>query len=88
MTPVMFMDVIQSFGSLLDRKNNENETERKKYEMGVEKLVEAAEMVEEMKAYLDSLNPELIAKTKQVEETVKKLRIETEKIEVIKEKVD
>lgn len=59
-TPVMFMDVIQSFGSLLDRKNDENETERNKYELGVQKLVEAEEMVKEMEAYLKDLQPELL----------------------------
>ena len=72
-TPVMFMTLFETFEKLLSRKNEEIERERSKYEQGVRKLDEAKTMIEDMEEYLTSLQPTLVAKTKQVEKTVARL---------------
>jgi len=87
-TPVMFMGVFEIFERLLTRKNEEIERERSKYEQGVRKLDEAKVMIEEMEEYLTSLQPSLVAKTKQVERTVKRLELESKEVFAIKEVVD
>ena len=79
-TPVMFMSVFQIFENLLTRKNEEIERERSKYEQGVRKLDEAKIMIEEMEEMLTNLQPELVAKTKQVERTVKRLEKESKEV--------
>ena len=87
-TPVMFMDVFDLFGTLLTRKNEENEKERTKYDLGVRKLDEAKVMIIKMEAELTKLQPELVEKTKEVEKTQRKLEKESKEVFAIKEKVD
>ena len=87
-TPVMFMNVFEIFEKLLSRKNEEIERERSKYEQGVRKLNEAKIMIEEMEEYLTDLQPTLVAKTKQVEASVKKIEKESKEVMAVKEVVD
>lgn len=84
----MFMGVFTTFEKLLTRKNEEIERERSKYEQGVRKLDEAKIMIEEMEEYLTDLQPTLVAKTRQVEATVKKLEKESKEVFAVKEVVD
>ena len=87
-TPVMFMSVFRIFESLLSRKNEEIERERSKYEQGVRKLAEAKTMIETMEETLTKLQPELVAKTKQVDGTAKRLVEESKDVQAIKDGVD
>jgi len=82
------MDVFDLFGTLLTRKNEENEKERTKYDLGVRKLDEAKVMIIKMEAELTKLQPELVEKTKEVEKTQRKLEKESKEVFAIKEKVD
>ena len=45
-------------------------------------------MIEEMEEYLTNLQPTLVAKTKQVEKTVKRLDKESKEVFAVKEVVD
>ena len=84
----MFIDVFDSFGSLLSRKHEENETERQKYDLGVSKLAEAKIMIKEMEIELNNLRPQLTTKSKEVEQTLRKLEVEKAEVEEIERKVD
>ena len=87
-TPTRFIELFGLFAAVMSRKHQQIDEERGKYLVGVQKLVEANEIVDRMKLQLEDLKPVLEAKSKQVEATMVFLDRETKEVEAVKAVVD
>jgi dynein heavy chain len=74
-TPTAYLELIQTFQTLLARKRKEIDLVRRRYDNGLQQLESAGAAVETMKEQLIKLQPELItakAETEQMTEKVDK----------------
>merc|ERR1719428_2746947 len=86
-TPTSFLELIQTFKTLLGEKRKEVTDLKNKYEVGLEKLMTTEQSVEGMKQELIALQPKLIDKNKEVGEMMVVVNEETAKTEKVKEVV-
>lgn len=81
-TPTSYLELINTFKSLLEKKRGEVMKQKSRYEVGLEKLAAAASDVSVMQKELTDLQPELVIASKEVDEMM--IVIERESIEVAK----
>merc|ERR1719265_2871787 len=86
-TPTSFLELIQTFKTLLAAKRKEVTDLKNKYEVGLEKLITTEQSVEGMKVELIELQPKLVEKNKEVGEMMVVVNEETAKTEKVKEVV-
>jgi dynein heavy chain len=86
-TPTSFLELIQTFKTLLGGKRKEVTDLKSKYEVGLEKLITTEHSVEGMKVELIELQPKLVEKNKEVGEMMVVVNEETAKTEKVKEVV-
>ena len=80
-TPTSYLELINTYKKLLKAKRLEVSTIRDRYEIGLEKLLNAEESVSVMKEELIALQPVLVKTSEEVEETLKVVDKETEQAE-------
>lgn len=86
-TPTSFLELIQTFKSLLAEKRDSISSLKSKYEVGLEKLTTTEQSVEGMKQELIALQPKLVEKNKEVGEMMIVVNEESAKTEKVKEVV-
>ncbi|CAJ1405692.1 unnamed protein product [Effrenium voratum] len=86
-TPTSFLELIQTFKSLLGDKRASISSLKSKYEVGLEKLTTTEQSVEGMKQELIALQPKLVEKNKEVGEMMIVVNEESAKTEKVKEVV-
>jgi len=86
-TPTSFLELIQTFKTLLAAKRRQVIDLKLKYETGLEKILTTEGSVEGMKIELINLQPKLVEKTTEVEAMVVVVTGESEKTAVVKDRV-
>merc|ERR1719379_1951884 len=86
-TPTSFLELIQTFLTLLAAKRKDVSDLKSKYDVGIEKLLTTEASVEGMKQELIALQPKLIEKNKEVGEMMIVVNAESEKTAKVKEVV-
>ncbi|XP_078488802.1 dynein axonemal heavy chain 7 isoform X2 [Ciona intestinalis] len=81
-TPTSYLELINTFKSLLGKKRTEVHKLKRRYEVGLEKLNSAASQVADMQKELTDLQPQLVVASKEVDEIM--VNVERESIEVAK----
>ncbi|KAI0217392.1 Dynein heavy chain 7, axonemal [Lamellibrachia satsuma] len=81
-TPTSYLELINTFKTLLGKKRTEVMKAKNRYEVGLEKLLSAASQVSVMQKELTDLQPQLVEASKQVDEIM--IIIERDSIEVAK----
>ncbi|XP_076459412.1 dynein axonemal heavy chain 7-like [Babylonia areolata] len=81
-TPTSYLELISTFKTLLDKKRGEVLKQKKRYEVGLEKLESAAGQVAVMQKELTDLQPQLVVASKEVSEIM--VVIERDSVEVAK----
>ena len=87
-TPTSYLELITTFKSLLNVKKDEVGGAKKRYEVGLAKILSCAENVSKMEEELTALQPVLVVKTKEVEDLIVVLDKESADAAVVKEKVE
>uniref|UniRef100_A0A1I8HSD8 Dynein axonemal heavy chain 7 n=1 Tax=Macrostomum lignano TaxID=282301 RepID=A0A1I8HSD8_9PLAT len=82
-TPTSYLELINTYKQLLDAKRTEIHRQKKRYEVGLEKLQQAAVEIGVMQENLTALQPQLVQASKEVDETM--LVVEQESREVAKQ---
>lgn len=62
-TPTSYLELINTFKSLLNKQRNEVYESKARYDNGLAKLKQTADQVNEMQAYLEDLQPKLVEAT-------------------------
>ncbi|EFJ29004.1 inner arm dynein 3-2 [Selaginella moellendorffii] len=83
-TPTSYLELISTFQTLLQTKQEEKLKQKRRYEVGLEKLQSSAEQVAVMQQELQDLMPKLIVTVEEVEKLMAK--VEREKKEVVEPK--
>jgi dynein heavy chain len=65
-TPTSFLELISTFIQLLNEKKNQVTQQRDRYANGYKTLIETEKKVNEMSAYLETLQPKLVVKAEEV----------------------
>ena len=86
-TPTSYLELIQTFKSLLIFKRNEISLMRNRYTGGLEKLAFAATQVAVMQKQLQELQPQLVKTSEETEKLMVKIESETVDVEAKKELV-
>ncbi|XP_030830748.1 dynein heavy chain 7, axonemal isoform X1 [Strongylocentrotus purpuratus] len=81
-TPTSYLELINTFKTLLNKKRMEVYRNKRRYEVGLEKLQSAASQVSTMQGELEELQPQLVVASVEVDEIM--VVIEKESIEVAK----
>ncbi|XP_070188303.1 dynein axonemal heavy chain 7-like isoform X3 [Littorina saxatilis] len=81
-TPTSYLELISTFKTLLDKKRGDVVKQKRRYEVGLEKLESAAGQVAVMQKELTDLQPQLVVASKEVSEIM--IVIEKDSIEVAK----
>ncbi|RDD45105.1 Dynein heavy chain 7, axonemal, partial [Trichoplax sp. H2] len=81
-TPTSYLELISTFKALLNKKRSEVMKAKRRYEIGLEQLVSAADQVSAMQLELENLQPQLKQASKEVDDIM--VVIEAESIEVSK----
>ncbi|XP_039266483.2 dynein axonemal heavy chain 7-like isoform X2 [Styela clava] len=81
-TPTSYLELISTFKQLLDKKRQEVHKMKRRYEVGLEKLMSAASQVADMQKELTDLQPQLVVASKEVDEIM--VNVERDSIEVAK----
>ncbi|XP_043264608.1 dynein axonemal heavy chain 7 [Colletes gigas] len=84
-TTAGFLDLIRTYSELMKEKQEELTFARDRYINGLDKLLYAAEQIDQMRITLSELRPQLEASANETAETMKK--IETENISVEKTRI-
>jgi dynein heavy chain len=79
-TPTSYLELIQTYKQLLNKKRKEIETLKNRYEVGLQQLASAAVQVGQMQIELTDLQPKLIVTQKETAEIMKV--IERDSVEV------
>lgn len=83
-TPTSYLELIQTYKDLLSSKRKAVNGLKRRYEVGLEKLLAAEADVNVMKQELIELQPKLVETGKEVEETLKVVASETKEAEAKK----
>jgi dynein heavy chain len=86
-TPTSYLELIQTFKSLLVQKRNEVLLMKNRYTGGLEKLAFAATQVAVMQKQLQELQPQLVKTSEETEKLMVKIESETVDVEAKKELV-
>ncbi|GMH33280.1 hypothetical protein BSKO_01114 [Bryopsis sp. KO-2023] len=86
-TPTSYLELLLSYKTLLDSKQEEVMTVKKRYEIGLEKLANTEQSVEKMQEELIALQPQLVESTKETEAAMEVIAKETEEADKVKEVV-
>ena len=84
-TPTSYLELIQTFKSLLSMKRDEISSLRNRYVVGLEKLEFAASQVSVMKDELIALQPKLVETSAETEKLMEKIAQDTVEVEAKKE---
>ena len=76
-TPTSYLELINTFSTLLDERREFVSKQRDRYDNGLDKLMSTAEQVETMEKELVALQPVLVTKTKEVNELMAKIKVDT-----------
>ncbi|PAA64367.1 hypothetical protein BOX15_Mlig029056g2 [Macrostomum lignano] len=82
-TPTSYLELINTYKQLLDEKRTEIHRQKRRYEVGLDKLQSAAEEIGVMQQNLTALQPQLVQASKEVDETM--IIVEKESQEVAKQ---
>ncbi|CAF1010390.1 unnamed protein product [Adineta steineri] len=82
-TPTSYLELINTFKNLLEKRRSALLAARTRYEVGLEKLENAASQVGKMQKTLENLQPQLVEMDKKVDETL--VIVEKEKTEAVKQ---
>jgi len=85
-TPTSYLELISTFKNLLNVKADEVGQQKRRYEVGLGKLLSCADNVAIMEVELTELQPVLVVKTREVEELIVELDRESADAAVTKEK--
>ena len=85
MTPTSFLELIQTFKTLLFSKRTEILSRKNRYVVGLEKLEFAASQVSVMKDELIALQPKLVETSAETEKLMVKIAEDTVEVEAKKE---
>ncbi|DBB17910.1 TPA: hypothetical protein ACH3X3_002922 [Trebouxia sp. C0006] len=83
-TPTSYLELIHSYKTLLNKKQNEVVTVKKRYEVGLEKLATTESSVADMQQELIALQPQLEVSTKETEAAMVVIACETEEADKVK----
>jgi dynein heavy chain len=86
-TPTSYLELISSYKDLLSKKQKEVATVRKRYEIGLEKLIATEESVAGMQEELIALQPQLIKAGEETEAAMIVIAAETVEADKVKEVV-
>ena len=84
-TPTSYLELISSYLNILGNKQDTVSTTKKRYEVGLEKLLSTESQVNGMKAELEELQPKLVVASKETDDliaVVQKETIEADKVKV------
>ncbi|XP_071052666.1 dynein axonemal heavy chain 7 [Onthophagus taurus] len=76
-TPTSYLELINTFKTFLTKKRKEVLTGKKRYEVGIQKLLGAGAEVAVMQASLEALQPELVIAAAKVQATMKNVEAES-----------
>lgn len=85
MTPTSYLELIQTFKTLLHAKREEISSLKNRYVVGLEKLEFAASQVSVMKDELIALQPKLVVTSAETEKLMVKIAQDTVEVEAKKE---
>jgi dynein heavy chain len=86
-TPTSYIELLNTFQILLDKKRTELTNARNRYEGGLDQLSRTAEEVDRMKQKLDIMKPQLKRKAKETEDLIEIISRESEEAEKVRAKV-
>lgn len=87
-TPTSYLELINSFKRLLGEKRTEVAQQRDRYGNGYKQLIATEESVGAMQVNLENLKPQLVVKSKEVDEQAKVVEAESAIAEKEQEKVE
>jgi dynein heavy chain, axonemal len=87
-TPTSYLELISTFKSLLNVKKEEVGGQKRRYEVGLAKILSCADNVSKMEEELTALQPVLVVKTKEVEDLIVVLDKESADAAIVKTKVE
>jgi hypothetical protein len=82
-TPANYQQIFPCLVNLLERRTKSIEADRTKYAQGILKLDEATTHVKEMQITLGNLQPILDAKSKEVDELMKELKVQQKEVAAV-----
>lgn len=82
-TPTSYLELINTFKTLLEKRRSALLSAKTRYEVGLEKLENAASQVGKMQKTLEQLQPQLVEMDKKVDETL--VIVEKEKTEAVRQ---
>ena len=87
-TPTSYLELINSFKRILALKRTEVAQQRDRYGNGYQQLITTEESVGKMSIELENLKPQLVVKSKEVDEQAKVVEAESAIAEKEQEKVE
>ena len=87
-TPTSYLELIQTFKNLLDRKRKEVSAAQKRYDVGLEKLEDTETQVKSMQEELVALQPQLVIAGEETDKIIAVVETETESAMVQKAEVE
>lgn len=87
-TPKSYLDMVQLYLEMLAEKRNELETNRNRLVIGLQKLAETSNVVADLQETLTELKPVLLQKSKETDELLAQVTIDTEKADKVKAVVE
>ena len=87
-TPTSYLELINSFKRLLTEKRGEVAQQRDRYGNGYNQLISTEESVGKMQTELENLKPQLVVKSKEVDEQAQVVEAENSIAEAEQEKVE
>eukprot|EP01135_Chromosphaera_perkinsii_P003458 Nk52_evm27s243 gene=Nk52_evmTU27s243 len=87
-TPTSYLELISTFKTLLELKRGEVWQQKRRYEIGLEKLDFAAQQVADMQKELTDLQPQLIKTSEETVEIMKVIEVESADVAKVKEVVE
>ena len=82
-TPTSYLELINTFKTLLEKRRSALLAAKTRYEVGLEKLENAASQVGKMQKTLEQLQPQLVEMDKKVDEAL--VVVEKEKTEAVRQ---
>ncbi|XP_059163826.1 dynein axonemal heavy chain 12-like isoform X1 [Physella acuta] len=86
-TPTSYLELINSFKNLLQKKQDETMKAKRRYLVGLEKLAFAASQVATMQKELEELQPQLVVSAAENEKMLKVIEVDSADVEKTTEKV-
>jgi len=83
-TPTSYLELITSYKTMLGKKQSEVSTVKKRYEIGLEKLLATEESVAGMQQELVDLQPKLVQSSKETDEALVVIAAETEEADKVR----